>query len=374
VWVAVFLTATLIRSVQGQVGTFPSSASAAAPGPLRILVLFDGRIMEGEIEERPGGYLVKQPAGSVVMPFETVRVVASTLTEAYERQRDNFNNPTTQEHLTLARWCYTNKLYAQANAELEAVLRLEPQRREARELLKLIDAETQRSAERTRPDSPPGTAERTAGGVRTATQADFIRRIQPLLVNKCGNATCHGTASSNAFRLVNVRTGLRHQRLQSDQNLTSVLAQISTESPEQSPLLLMPQDREMLVHRGVFFGPSGDGQIQMLREWIGNAAADLAESGIVMSPTSAESSTATAAMSAAVDAAAGPAADRIPPVADPQAAFGRPKPRIIDFPSTASPRGNRVLRGILEEERPDPFDPEEFNRRVHGGSRPDTPR
>jgi hypothetical protein len=128
----------------------------------------------------------------------------------------------------------------------------------------------------------------------------------------------------------------------------------------------------MLVHRGVFFGPSGDGQIQMLREWIGNAAADLAESGIVMSPPAAESSTAATAMSAAGDTAAGPATVRVPRVADPQAAFGSPKPRIIDIPATESPRGNRVLRGILDEERPDPFNPEEFNRRVHGGSRPDS--
>lgn len=326
--------------------------------------------MEGEIEERPGGYLIKQPAGSVVMPFETVRVVAASVAEAYEKQRDNFTNPTTQDRLTLARWCYTNKLYAQANAELEAVLRLEPQRSEARELLKLVDAETQRSAERTRPDAPPGTAERTAGGVRTATQADFIRRIQPLLVNKCGNATCHGTASTNAFRLVNVRTGVRHQRLQSDQNLASVLGQVSVESPGQSPLLLKPQDREMLVHRGVFFGPSGEGQIQMLREWIGNAAADLAESGADITTTAAAASTAAGTASPASDAAAMAAADQVPQVADPQAAFRRPKPRIVEIPGTASPRGNPVLRGILEEERPDPFDPEEFNRRVHGASRP----
>jgi hypothetical protein len=302
-----------------------------------------------------------------VLPFELIRVAASTLTEAYEKQRDNFAFPTANDHLGLAQWCYTNKLYAQANSELEAVLRLEPQRSDARELLKLVDAAASRAAARSAAGQgrPADSGERTTGRIRTETHAEFIRRIQPLLVNKCGNATCHGTASANGFRLANVRTGLRHQRLQSDQNLTAVLAQISAESPQQSPLLLKPQDREMYVHRGVFFGATGDNQIQMLRDWITSATADLIESGAVTATSDAPP---VGADGVPVETEITPAAPSAttPAVEDPGTAFSRPRPKIIEIPRQDSPRTSEVLRKVLDEERPDPFDPEEFNRQVHG--------
>ena len=338
----------------------------AASGPIRILVLFDGRVVEGDIEERPGGYLVQQPNGAIVLPFELIRATATTLAEAYEKQRDNFVYPTANDRLGLAQWCYTNKLYAQANAELEAVLRLEPQRSDARELLKLVNAATSRAARRAEGQGPAsGGGDLTSGRIRSETHAEFIRAIQPLLVNKCGNATCHGTASNNAFRLTNVRSGLRHQRLHSDQNLAAVLAQISAEFPQQSPLLLKPQDREMTVHRGIFFGASGDGQIQMLRDWIEVAAADLIDSGASAVAPEAPLDAARPARTAAdvVPQAELPAT---PSVAAPDTAFPRPKPKIVNIPRPDSPRANELLRSVLDEEQPDPFDPEEFNRQVHG--------
>jgi hypothetical protein len=343
------------------------SSDKATSTPIRYLVLFDGRVVEGGVEERPGGYLVSQPGGAIVLPFEMIRVAAVSLTEAYEKQRDNFAYPTANDHLGLAQWCYTNKLYAQANAELEAVLRLEPQRSDARELLKRVDAATRREvARRTAGQgSDSGSGDRTTGRIRTETHAEFIRRIQPLLVNKCGNATCHGTASSNGFRLANVRTGLRHQRLQSDQNLTAVLAQISADYPQQSKLLLKPQDREMLVHRGVFFGATGDDQVQMLRAWIASAAADLVDSGEIAETSAAPPNDMEAGLTRQA-AASPPTGPTTPVVESPETAFSRPKPKIIEIPRPDSPRSSDLLKNVLDEERPDPFDPEEFNRQVHG--------
>ncbi len=359
------LAGTIWSTLCAQESGGVTSRDKATSAPIRYLVLFDGRVVEGGIEERPGGYMVSQPAGAIVLPFELIRVAASSLTEAYEKQRDNFAFPTANDHLGLAQWCYTNKLYAQANAELEAVLRLEPQRSEARELLKRVDAATSReTARRTAPQgSGAGSGDRTTGRIRTETHAEFIRRIQPLLVNKCGNATCHGMASSNGFRLANVRAGLRHQRLPSDQNLAAVLAQISAESPQQSPLLLKPRDGEMPVHRGVFFGATGDNQVQMLRDWIAGAAADLVDSGAVTEVVSAPGTEPAPAAPAITSPDRAPTT---PAVESPETAFSRPKPKIIEIPRSGSPRSSDLLRKVLDEERPDPFDPEAFNRQVHG--------
>jgi hypothetical protein len=194
-----------------------------------------------------------------------------------------------------------------------------------------------------------------------------------MLMNKCGNATCHGSASNNAFHLVNVGRARRQQRLETEQNLEAALGQIDRERPDLSPLLRKPQDGESLVHRGVFFGPTGNGQIKMLQEWVREAAAQLPEADIAdlveesseIQLTSGEQST----------------------EADPRPSTPAVSPLIIEIPRTPRPRTNpeqmdqrndrpavtnaaeddaAFLRQILDEERPDPFDPDKFNRQVHG--------
>jgi hypothetical protein len=336
----------------------------------RVLVLVDGRVVTGRITESPGGYFVEQVGGArVFQPYEVIRLTAVSLPEAYDKQRDALVRPTTGDHINLARWCFDNRLYEQANQQLAAALRLEPERSDARELLKQVAAAQQAGS--TEPVEPgePMESGRAASGLTPATTGEFTRRIQPLLVNKCANATCHGSASSNALRLVNVGRARRQQRLETEQNLSAALGQIDRARPDLSPLLRKPQDRESLVHRGVFFGPTGDGQIKMLQEWVREAAAESPEAVIAdaieetpeIELTSGEQSAA-AGQSRQPPGAVSPLIIEIPrtPRANSQPA-GRPEPR-----GDATEGDGAFLRRILDEERPDPFDPDEFNRQVHG--------
>jgi hypothetical protein len=198
-----------------------------------------------------------------------------------------------------------------------------------------------------------------------------------LLVNKCGNATCHGGASNNALRLANVGRARRQQRLETEQNLAAALGQIDRQRPDLSPLLRKPQDGESLVHRGVFFGPTGQGQIKMLQEWVRAAATELPES--VIADTVEDSPEIELTSGEQTDGStAGTQATAVSPLVI-------EIPRTPRSPERRDQRGDRpaalnaaegdatFLRQILEEERPDPFDPDEFNRQVHGraaGSRP----
>jgi hypothetical protein len=326
--------------------------------PPRLLLLFDGRVIIGDISEVAGGYAVRRAEGTITLPFEFVRLTATSLPEAYEKQRDNLENPNAEQHLTLARWCFRYHLREQAVAELEAALKLEPFRREARELLKLIEA----AESDQKPGAVQGTGsdpamtvpgEQTSAGISQDNHVEFVRRIQPLLVNKCGNATCHGSVSTNGLRLHNVRTGRRHQRIHSDENLATILEFVDSDFPLRSPLLRQPQDPDSPAHRGVFAGALGADQVRLLHEWVHAVAVDrqLAHQ------------------------------DDVPVTPDPQPVIertGRSEepassptgPRIIEIPrnsdAPASPRRSELLRNILDEERPDAFDPQEFNRRVHG--------
>ncbi|MEX0587026.1 MAG: hypothetical protein WD176_10300, partial [Pirellulales bacterium] len=78
--------------------------------PPQLLVLFDGRVMQGRISEVPGGYQIEQSTGVQVLPYEYIRLAASSLDDAYIKQRDALKKPTAGDHLQLAQWCYELKL------------------------------------------------------------------------------------------------------------------------------------------------------------------------------------------------------------------------------------------------------------------------
>jgi hypothetical protein len=345
----------------------PYSTDPVVPEPAqppRLLLLFDGRVIIGDISEVPGGYSVRRTEGQIVVPYDFVRLTATSLRDAYQKQRDNLQNlqnPNAEQHLSLARWCFQYQLREEAVAELEAALKLEPFRKEARELLQLIDAADEQQGPSARESGDRSSAvrplPRSAGGISSANQLDFVQRVQPLLVNKCGNASCHGSASTNGLHLHNVRTGRSHQRLYSDENLAMALKFVNADFPVDSPLLRKPQDPESVIHQGVFAGALGEQQVEMLRKWIQAVAVDrqlaLANGPVEMT---AEPEPAPIIEPAELTEEPGPV---------------RPQPRIIEIPRASrdprSPRSSEVLRNVLDEERPDAFDPEEFNRRLHGG-------
>ena len=363
--------AVLVGLSAGIVTLLPAADERAEPP--RVLVLFDGRVVTGNITEQNGGYFVLQAnGGQVFMPFDVIRLAATSLAEAYEKQRDTLKRPTAGDHLTLAQWCFDNKLHDEAKEQLAAALRLEPQRSDARSLLKQVAAAQENAAAGAPRDgqadaTAAASSSRAMSGLQPATSGDFTRRIQPVLVNKCGNATCHGSASNNSFHLLNPGLARRQRRLETEQNLTATLGQIDRERPDLSPLLRKPQDRESLVHRGVFIGPLGDGQIKMLQEWVRQAAGEMDEPVVVAS----------AEEPPEIQQASGVAAPGEGAVSQ----AGAVSPLVIEIPRTPKPRERAeppvrrsapalddaaFLKSILDEERPDPFDPDEFNRQVHG--------
>lgn len=354
--------------------------SFSAPPP-QLLVLFDGRVLYGRITERPGGYLIEQPGGSVVIPFAHIRLAAVSLDEAYIKQRDALKNPTAGDHLQLAQWCYDNQLYTHARQELADALRLEPLRSDARALLqKIADASPEPARSKTAGESPSGAAgslprERSPSGLRPQTNAEFVRRIQPLLINKCGNASCHGSAGRSEFRLQNVRAGRRQQRLETDSNLAAVIDQIDLQRARQSPLLLRPVEPGSQTHQKLFSGPGGAAQLEKLREWVLQAAADLnpQQPHDPLWPDD------------VLQADAGFGADDPPGVqpadfqSEPESPLlieiprtpasrttSGPSPGNPDGPSKRADRNAELLKSILDQERPDAFDPDAFNRKVHG--------
>ena len=335
----------------------------ALPRP-KILVLKTGQVLEGEIRAQIGGYQVNSPAGSVIVQYEQVRVAAESPADAYRKIHDNRRDPLANDRIELAQWCLRVGLPDEAQEELLAALRLEPERIEARRMLLQVDALRRKGQTGAKPAGTgvdvtmrsPVHANRGAVAVGELSRehvADFSRQIQPLLLNCCGNAACHGGAPAGGFEL---RPTARRNRLETDANLADVLTYIDATQPEGSPLLSVPR-RTDGVHDRAFHGPKAEEQYIRLAEWVRSVAAAGKAGVVVQSPATTAGTIV-------------PASATIPVPNDARSVLTPPStvvpPVVSDLPRSLMEVDDGFLRRIVEEERPDPFDPDEFNRRVHG--------
>lgn len=264
----------------------PSDAGRTSASPdevearERVLVLNSGRVMSGFASRNAGGWLVEQPNGRVQVPEDQVRVVGTSLIDTYRQQRDAVVEPTPASHVALAQWCISYRLHDEARDELRKCLKLDPEHSTARKLLRRLDdildvakvkpTTTERSPHRTADGFLTPDAE-SLGGLSNESAINFTQRIQPLLMNKCGNASCHGTTTPpekpDGFHLLPVRSGANANRRYTERNLAEVMRYVDMQQPSLSPLMTLPQGAHGGT-AGVFSGTTGNAQIKMLRTWI----------------------------------------------------------------------------------------------------------
>lgn len=318
------------------------STQAANEFSRGVIVLTDGRVFSGEISTVAGGYRVDTNGTYAIVPFGKVDVTAETLNEAYLSLRNRILKPTANDHLRLADWCWRNQLIGQARTETVKALTLEPLRPEARAMMKQIDDKLNPEREEVRLPSQAAMTidgflraeERRASGLSREAQQNFIRQVQPLLLNKCGNAHCHGSATKTEFQLHPIQRGYSGHRLQSEENLQQVLKWIDREQPGRSQLLLIdPQLSQN--HSRLFVGSKGEMHHRILKEWVIELTGRPLNS---------------------------------PP--QPQTVQANPTIQQVVSESSKSKltQAKQVVDAAISQQKPDPFDPEIFNRRVHGAT------
>lgn len=314
-----------------------------------VIVLTDGRVFSGTIKTVAGGYRIDWNGTYAIVPFGKVDVTAENLNQAYLALRDRVLKPTAEDHLQLAEWCLENQLVGQARSEVSRALSLEPLRPEARVLMVQIDeilnppqksVQLPTAAAMTIDGFLRGT-EHTSGGLSRDSQQDFMRHVQPLLLNKCGNAYCHGQAATNSFKLTPLQRGSAGNRLQIQANQDQVLARINRDEPSLSHLLVQATAPDA-QHRKIFLGTRGQQQYQILADWVAGV-------------TGKEISGGTSAVAASLE----------PEVVNPIQQTSGELPATTERPAWNE---KALLDEVRAQTRPDPFDPEVFNRRVHGAT------
>lgn len=278
--------ATAQSSFIGPAGSSVNSASSIKPGE-RVLVLRTGRVMKGRIKMISTGWLVSTDRGNAVIPFEQVHFDADDLNSAYLRLRIQNGRPTVATHLRLAEWCLSQDILAEAARELRDALEKDPANETARLMLNRVDNEIHRRTPQPEPlEEPtdvvilrepetktPDDEVRSLAGLSPETAREFVASIQPLLLNKCGNARCHGSAAKNDFKLTKLRSGSSNSRVVSERNLAAVLKDLQPGPDNRTRLTEIVRGTH--VGKTIFNGRYGAVQMATLQSWMKTAAKEL---------------------------------------------------------------------------------------------------
>ena len=364
-WIGSFiaLVGMMCQAVCGQ----SSSPDDTEDTRERLVMLKTGRMLSGQVRRNAGGFLIEQPNGRVQVANDEVAFVVNNLREAYRQQRDSQAFPTAAAHMSLAHWCISHRLYDEARDELKTSLKSDPENEEARRLLQRVSDTMRASLPAATPTPPPprtvdGFVQpdvESLGGLSRETAMQFTSKIQPLLLNKCGNAACHGATSSNGFRLVAARIGGNGSRQNTERNLAEALKQIDLEDVAASRLLSI----STTGHGGkgtIFSGQAGTEQLKLLKTWTSTVveekqaqAAELAQRPTIHG-RNLKKTTKPPSVTAEVNTAAFTSSEVIEKSNTSTETPALPR-QLPDEPADAKP--------TTELKPLDPFDPDIFNRR-----------
>jgi hypothetical protein len=319
----------------------------------------------------------------VSIPRDQVDFVGANTEEIYQYKRRGITRWKTGDHFQLTRWCLQNRLLLHAIDHYEEVKRQSPNHPAVKQLgtelqQKILSDEKFRAFAGLPALSAAAvatTAPKTVDGVSLAsanTQVAehpqvgiyFNDRVQPILMNRCSQAACHGASSNNSLRLMEPR-GTAYARVSSE-NLKHVLAMVD---PDESgtPRLLSYAIRPHGTQRLPGIELSESSLIDELKNWIRFSQNPVIPAIATQSPMPTIPNSSPSTASKLNPLSPGSAQLRSVP--------GKSSP--IEFPvGMTRPAASEIdaldaqLNQILAKEKSipastrDPFDPAEFNRQA----------
>ncbi len=270
---AATLFALLIMATAKVCAEDAAQVAQASSSSAQLVVMADGRLVRGIVYIQAGGYSVEKAGGKLFIPKEQTRCVARDLPDAYRIQRESMLDPTAADLIALAEWCLSYRLYDEGRDELKRALKRDPANETARKMLTRIEEQllTKPQPRATTPTSSDGfivPEVEALGGLSRPLAAQFTTRIQPLLVNRCGNASCHGMDTARSFQITHVRIESANHRRASEKNLATALEQILVDDPLRSPMLMVSRGAHGGLRAPLFDGSTGRDQMQLLQTWV----------------------------------------------------------------------------------------------------------
>jgi|GEM_PF-1026700 len=260
-----------------------------------VLLLTNGRVLEGTVTEQGTKYLVQTRNGRLPVDQHAVVKLGRSVKELYQHLAERVPDRDPDEHLKLAQWCLNQGLRDEAKDQLQKVVDLSAGHPQALAMLHQIRGAEEREsrrdpevtqanvevAERPASYSPVnlGRAQRALGisdfaqipglsRAQAVKRADhFVKFVDPILQFRC--AKCHDERYEGSFQLIHYRQRSDRTTDANRANLDSVLSLIDLENPARSELLsssLRPHGKGSKP-RPIFRG-SNDREYQVLAAWV----------------------------------------------------------------------------------------------------------
>ncbi len=232
----------------GQVASHDSQPSAVGIGaPAEGLVLLrNGELLAGTVSRAGDYFLIVSPQAELQVRAVEVEAVCRDLEEVLRHKRRKVNEHSPDERLDLAQWCIDRRLFGPAARELTEAYRLD----DLHPRLPLLERRLKAAMMPAKAIEPPAAkptstvdeaqADAVAKGIGAEALHDFTIRVQPLLMNYCATAGCHGPKAASTFRLERVYLNERNDPRSVKRNLYAVMGQIDRGVPGASRLLTMP--------------------------------------------------------------------------------------------------------------------------------------
>lgn len=277
----------------GAVGTLPAQDTQVG-----ALLLKNGRLLTGQVYEDGGFYRVQVAQDSrVSIPRDQVQHVAADAVAIYALKCEDVRDWNTGDHFQMTRWCLANDLPNQAIEHYRLVAEQAADHPRVKQLAvelrkNLLADGAFRAylglAPQGQPDAHPATELVEQGAVEkvptpvvpvsaasgNAAQAamhpqiaaKFTQRIQPILLNRCSQAACHGALGKNALRITEPYRAA-YARITSD-NLRNVLAYAETDGQAGIPVLLKFATQPHGIQREAAIGLTETQLLKDIGDWL----------------------------------------------------------------------------------------------------------
>lgn len=210
-----------------------------------VLVLKNGNILRGTVQQQGKRYHVHMPNGTLQVREQQVEMFCQSMEEAFQRRRESRGGSSADSHLELAGWCLRHELYGHAEDELQAAEAIDSSnrrvlqvRRQLTHVLQMDALKRKRQLEvATIPPKPKPIDQASLDKAPRWARALFVRQIQPLVVHSCATSGCHEVGDETNFQLNRLALDGAGHPDATLRNLSATLQQIDWQSADQSALL-----------------------------------------------------------------------------------------------------------------------------------------
>ena len=216
---------------------FSATWLCAQEVPVHFFLLRTGYLVEGTATFDGKNHTVRTEFGSMNVPAQNVLFIGKSKKDVYLHKRSTVDPANANALIRLAEWCVSNGLIEEGIAAYQQAGQMAPNAAFAglvRERLETL-RQTESSPPFPETSTPPPVPQADAPTVSQIAFENFVRRVQPVLVNRCVSTDCHGTSGDHYFKM-----GIPQESMGSTsrRNLQAALQYVNPDSPMESPLLM----------------------------------------------------------------------------------------------------------------------------------------